>query len=95
MDINQLSEFVSSHLLLVTAFFAILTLLVGSELRRRMSGVRDIVPGEATRLLNHENAIMIDTRTDKEYRDGHIVNAVHVPERPMPRSSWTNTASVR
>jgi rhodanese-related sulfurtransferase len=77
MDINQLSEFFTNHLLLVMAFFAILAMLIGGELRRHFSNVREITPGEATRMLNHENAIMVDMRSDKEYRDGHIVNAIH------------------
>jgi rhodanese-related sulfurtransferase len=79
MYINQLSEFITNHPLLVMAFLVILALLIGGEIRQRLSKVRQIGPGEATRLLNHENAIMVDMRTDKEYRDGHIVNAVHAP----------------
>jgi rhodanese-related sulfurtransferase len=79
MDFNQLNEFVTNHSLLVMAFVVLLAILVGSELKRRISGVRQVTPGEATRLLNHENAIMVDTRADKEYRNGHIVNAIHLP----------------
>ena len=79
MDIHQLSEFAGNHLLLVTAFVAILAMLAGVELRHRLGKVRDIAPGEAIRLINHENAVLVDMRNDKDYREGHIVNAVHVP----------------
>ena len=79
MDIHQLSEFAVNHLLLVSAFVVILAMLAGVELRHRFGKVRDITPGEATRLINHENAILVDMRNDKDYRDGHIVNAFHVP----------------
>ena len=80
MDINQLIEFVTNHALLVLALVVILAMLVGGELRQRLGGVRDIGPHDATRLLNHDNAIMIDMRNDKDYGAGHIVNAIHVPE---------------
>jgi len=80
MDFNQLNEFIANHLLLFMALLAILVMLVGSELRQRLSKITHVAPGEATRLLNHENAIMVDMRADKDYRDGHIVNAVHAPE---------------
>jgi len=80
MDIHQLSEFFTNHLLLVMAFFAILAILIGGELRRHFGTVKEVAPGEATRLLNHENAIMVDMRSDKEYRDGHVVNAIHTPQ---------------
>jgi rhodanese-related sulfurtransferase len=77
MDFNQLIEFVTNHPLLFLALAAILAMLVGSELQHRLRKIKLVTPGEATRLLNHEDAIMVDTRSDKEYRDGHIVNAVH------------------
>jgi rhodanese-related sulfurtransferase len=79
MDFNQLIEFSSNHLYLVLALFAILALLIGGEVRQRLSGVGEVGPGEATRMINHDHAVMIDMRTDKEYRDGHVVNAIHVP----------------
>ena len=79
MDFNQLNEFITNHLLLFMALLAILAMLVGGELRHRLGKVKQVMPGEATRLLNHEDAIMVDMRTDKDYRDGHIVNAVHAP----------------
>ncbi|MFV1973389.1 MAG: rhodanese-like domain-containing protein [Thiohalobacterales bacterium] len=79
MDFNQLNEFIANNLLLFMALLVILALLIGGELRHRLSKVKQLAPGEATRLLNHENAIMVDMRTDKDFRDGHIVNAVHAP----------------
>jgi len=80
MDINQLTEFVGNHTLLVLALVAIIVVLVGGEIQSRISGVKSVSPGEATRMLNHDNAIMVDMREDKDYRAGHIVNAIHAPE---------------
>jgi rhodanese-related sulfurtransferase len=86
MDFNQLIEFIGNHPLLFLALLAILAMLIGGELRARFSKVRQVVPGEATRLLNHEDAVMVDARTDKDFRDGHIVNALHVvPENAVSR----------
>lgn len=83
MDLNQLSEFVTNHLMLVMAFVVLLALLVGGELKRRIGGIQSITPVEATRLLNHDNAILIDMRSDKDFRDGHIVNAIHLPAKDL------------
>jgi rhodanese-related sulfurtransferase len=80
MDLHQLSEFAVNHVLLVTAFVVILAMLAGTELRHRFGKVKDVAPAEATRLINHENAVMVDMRIDKDYREGHIVNAVHVAD---------------
>ena len=80
MDISQLTEFIGNHPLLFLALFAILAMLIGGEIRQRVSGIAEVAPGEATRLLNHDNAIMIDMRNDKDYRAGHIVNSLHAPD---------------
>ncbi len=79
MDTQQLIEFAGNHRLLVLALLAIIVMLIASEIQQRLSRVKEVSPAEATRLLNHENAIMIDMRTDKDYRDGHIANALNVP----------------
>jgi rhodanese-related sulfurtransferase len=79
MDINQLTEFTGNHILLVLALIAIIAMLLGGEIQTRMSGIKAVAPGEATRMINHDNAIMIDMRDDKDYREGHIINAIHAP----------------
>jgi len=80
MDINQLSEFFGNHVLLVTALVGIIIMLVAGEIQQRIGGAKDVGPVDATRMLNHENAVMIDMRKDKDYQAGHIVNAIHLPE---------------
>jgi rhodanese-related sulfurtransferase len=80
MDIQQLSEFVGNNLLLVIALFAIIAMLVGGELKQRLSGVAEVAPTAAIRMLSHDDAVMVDMREDKDYREGHIVNALHTPD---------------
>lgn len=79
MESSQLIEFITNNSLLVLALVAILFMLIGGEVRQRLSGVTEIGPVEATRMLSHDNAVMIDMREDKEYREGHIVNSIHAP----------------
>ena len=86
MDINQLIEFAGNHMLLVMALFAIIAMLIGSEIQTRISGIRVLAPGEAIRMINHDNAVMVDMREDKDYREGHIVNALHLPADPADHS---------
>ena len=42
-------------------------------------GGRRVEPTQATQLINHENALVIDVRSDGEYAQGHIVNAINQP----------------
>jgi rhodanese-related sulfurtransferase len=82
MNIERLLEFGSNHPALFMALFALLALLIGGELRRRISGVVEITPAEATRMMNQKNAVAIDIRADREFAEGHISNAVHLTEDP-------------
>ena len=75
----RLGEFLVHHWALALAFLLILGLLMATEMKRRVLGFKDVPTDEAIRLINRDNAVVIDVREDKDYRDGHIINAVHIP----------------
>ena len=75
----HLGEFISSHWMLVLALVVIAGLLAMDIYKRKLLGFQDIKPPEAVRLINHEEAIPVDVREDKEYHEGHILNSLHIP----------------
>jgi rhodanese-related sulfurtransferase len=77
--VKQFSTFITDHWLLFLALVVILALLIMSFIKSRFLGFKEIKPAEVVQLLNHNDAIVIDVRDDKEYSEGHILNAVHVP----------------
>ena len=79
MNTEQILEFAGNHPMLVGAFVVVLAMLFITELNRATRGFADITPAQATRLINHENAILIDTRSIAEYRQGHILGSKHMP----------------
>lgn len=76
---DRVIEFSGNHLGLVAAFVALLVALLVTELRRKSLGARNIAPGEAIRLVNDNEAVMLDVREANEYKGGHIIDAVHIP----------------
>lgn len=78
MTIQRLIEFIGSHPVLVGAFLAVLTYIVISEIRRK-SGSREIAPQDAVRMINDENAIILDIREPGDYKTSHIINARNIP----------------
>ncbi len=76
---EKLPEFIANHTLLVAAFLGILGALVWTLIQGTMHGVKRVSPGDATKLINHEDAIVLDVRSDGEFTQGHILNAVHLP----------------
>jgi rhodanese-related sulfurtransferase len=75
----HLGDFVVHHWMLVLALVVIVVLLVMDAYKRKLLGFQEIKPQEAVRLINHEGALPLDVREDKEYSEGHILNALHIP----------------
>jgi len=72
-------QFVVNNWYLFLAAAIIIALLVGAPIRARLSGVVSVRPHEAVRIVNRENAVLVDVREAAEYEAGHIPNAVHIP----------------
>ena len=72
-------EFVANHLFLFSLLIAILTLLIWNIFGDTVSGIQQVIPLEATRLMNHENATIIDLRKQEDFNSGHILNALNIP----------------
>jgi rhodanese-related sulfurtransferase len=76
---ENLVDFIINHPFLWAAFFVLSFLIIQHEIKQRRYGVRQAGPQMATQLMNHEDAVFVDVREDKELGDGIIANAVHIP----------------
>ena len=45
----------------------------------KLSGVKEVGAMDATQLINHRDALVLDVREDKEVAAGRIPNAKHIP----------------
>jgi rhodanese-related sulfurtransferase len=75
----QLLEFAINHWDLFLALAIILLMMFGGGLGGRLRGYKQIEPLEAVQLLNHEAPVLLDVREDSEYKDGHIIDTLHIP----------------
>lgn len=76
---GQLVEFVGNHTLLFVALFAVLGMIVYTEWTRFQGAGSALSPFAATRLLNDDEAVLIDVRNESEYKTGHVLNARSIP----------------
>jgi len=74
---EKLPEFIANHLFLVSLLVAITSLLLWNIFSGAI-GVTQIAPTEVTRLINHENAKVLDLRSPDEFEKGHIINSVNL-----------------
>lgn len=79
MTMERLLEFLGNHLLLTAAVAVVLVLLIGNELLRLIKGEKRLSPADAVRIINDQDAIVLDVRSLSDYKKGHILNARHVP----------------
>ncbi len=76
---SQLVEFIGNHPFLVTLFLLVLFLYLSSLYKEKSRAFQTINIDQLTRLVNQENAQVIDVRPKEAYQQGHIVNALNMP----------------
>ena len=74
---EQFAAFLLDNMVLVLVFVGLLGALVWTSVSGVGSG--QVSPADAVQLISRGDAVVIDLRPDGEYRNGHIVNAIHVP----------------
>lgn len=73
---QQLVEFAGNHILLVSALTVTGSLLLFTLLRDSKGS---IIPNEATALINRQDAVVIDVRSQADFARSHIINAISIP----------------
>lgn len=78
MFLQRLPEFISNHFILVSIFLLVLFLIISQEFQHFTRKYKTIQPAELTRLVNRENALLIDVSSQAEFESGHIAGSKHV-----------------
>lgn len=76
VGMEEFITFVGNHPFLVGAFVVLLALFIRNEMSRGGAaiGAQDLV-----RMVNNENALVIDVRDKAEFEAGHIVDSINIP----------------
>ena len=78
-------NFVTQNWMLFIALFVILGMLFFNLFGSRLRGYTPIGPAESVKLINQEDAIVLDVREPKEYQGGHILNSIHIPQSALAK----------
>jgi rhodanese-related sulfurtransferase len=74
-------EFLAQQWILALALLAVIAMLVVHETRK--SGP-SLSPQQAINLVNSEQGVFLDLRDAADYKQGHIVDALHIPAAKLP-----------
>lgn len=83
---EQLQQFVANHTIMVIAWVAILVAVLVSFYKSATSKITVIENAKLTQLFNDEDAVIIDVRSDDEFKAGHLIGSVRV----LPSDIKTN-----
>lgn len=78
-------DFLINNIALVLLALVAGLMLLWPSLNRILSGVRDVSVVEATQMINHRDAVVLDVREDSEYRSGHVPRSRHIPLSQLNR----------
>ena len=76
---ERFPEFVINHPFLFSLLAMILAMLIWNLYADVLTGMKQVTASEAVRLINHEQAAVIDVRSVGDFSAGHILNAIHLP----------------
>jgi rhodanese-related sulfurtransferase len=85
VDLARIVEFVGNHPILILAFVVTLALLLFTELRRHLSGLKSVGPTEAIQISNREQGVFLDIRGENDFSAGHIPEAINIPLKQLPQ----------
>jgi len=75
---EQVLEFAGNNLLLVGGFFAVLALLIWTEVMRKLQGLVELTPAGSVAWINDPNTVIVDISPVADFNKGHIVNARNI-----------------
>lgn len=83
---DQLIEFASNNIVLAGVWVALVVVLIYSFISGFTSPVKEVGTHELTQLVNKKDAVILDTRSAKEFKAGHILGARQIkPEELKQR----------
>lgn len=80
---QELIQFTSNHPLLSATTLALFILLIIVEVIRAKRSAITLSPANATQLINHEHAVVIDIRDKEVFKKGHIIDAQSMTEEDI------------
>ncbi|MGJ8663571.1 MAG: rhodanese-like domain-containing protein [Marinicella sp.] len=76
---SQLVEFIGNHPFMVLLFLTVFFLFLRSLYNEKSKAYQNVNIDQLTRLVNHQNAQVVDVRSKEDFAQGHIVNAINIP----------------
>lgn len=76
--IQNIIHFISNHEILTSIWIILLISIIFITMKEKFSKVKLINRNQAIYLINHKKGIVIDLRSEKDFKKGHIINSINL-----------------
>ncbi|MGB2741802.1 MAG: rhodanese-like domain-containing protein [Cognaticolwellia sp.] len=87
---DQIITFAMSQPLLSGAWLVIVLLIIVITVRIQMSPIKQLSTQQMTFLINRESGVVVDTRNEKDFKAGHIVDALHLSNEKVSKNDFVS-----
>jgi|TARA_B110000438_G_scaffold254371_1_gene260562 rhodanese-related sulfurtransferase len=87
---DQLITFAMSQPLLSGAWLVIVLMIIVITIKIQMSPIKQLSTQQMTFLINRESGVVVDSRSEKDFKAGHIVDAVHLGNEKVSKNDFTS-----
>ena len=87
---DQIITFAMSQPLLSGAWLVIVLLIIVITIRIQMSPIKQLSTQQMTFLINRESGVVVDTRNEKDFKAGHIVDALHLSNEKVSKNDFVS-----
>jgi rhodanese-related sulfurtransferase len=87
---DQLITFAMSQSLLSTIWLFIVLMIIVMTIRIQMSPIKQLSTQQMTFLINRESGVVVDSRSEKDFKAGHIVDALHLGNDKVSKNDFSS-----
>ncbi|MGJ8693210.1 MAG: rhodanese-like domain-containing protein [Thalassotalea sp.] len=87
---EELITFISSHALLSGIWLGLVVLITFMTIKIKLSPIKQLSPQELTFIVNRENGVVVDIRSEKDFKTSHIVDSVHLSLEKVNKNELTS-----
>jgi rhodanese-related sulfurtransferase len=87
---DQLITFAMSQSLLSTIWLFIVLMIIVMTVRIQMSPIKQLSTQQITFLVNRESGVVVDSRSEKDFKAGHIVDALHLGNDKVSKNDFSS-----
>jgi len=87
---EQFITFAGNNGMLSAVWVALIVMIIITTIKINLSPVKQISPQELTFLMNKEQGVVLDIRTEKDFKSSHILDAVSLSNEKITKNGFTS-----